>query len=59
MEVLLTCKECGHEELGQSERLLMAKVRMWNHLNRVHPQVTDAFKRVVSEEVATEQHEPA
>jgi hypothetical protein len=59
MEVVLTCKECGHEELGQSERLLMAKVRMWNHLNRVHPAMTDAFKHAVSEETAERQHERA
>lgn len=55
MEVILTCKGCGHQELGDTERLLMAKVRMWNHLNRVHPQMTDAFKSAVEEETAERQ----
>ena len=59
MEVLLTCKECGHREAGDTERLLMAKVRMWNHLNRAHPQLTDAFKQAVEEGTARRQHEPA
>lgn len=52
MELVLICKECGHEEAGESERILMAKVRMWNHLNRVHPEMTEAFKTAVREETA-------
>jgi hypothetical protein len=49
MELVLICKQCGFEEQGQSERLLMAKIRMWNHLNREHPELTDAFSRTVDE----------
>ncbi len=59
MELILTCKECGHEELGQTERLLMAKVRMWNHLNRAHPQLTDAFKSAVTEQTADQEYKLA
>lgn len=50
MELVLTCKQCGHEEKGHTERLLMAKIRMWNHLNRVHPELTEAFTRAVEQE---------
>jgi hypothetical protein len=53
MELILTCKQCGHEERGESERALMTKVRMWNHLNREHPALTDSFKETVAE-TATE-----
>lgn len=49
MELVLTCKQCGYEEHGETERLLMAKIRMWNHLNRAHPDLTDAFKQTVDE----------
>ncbi len=50
MELILICKQCGHEEVGETERLLMAKIKMWNHLNRRHPDLTDAFKQAVAEE---------
>ena len=53
MELTLTCKECGHEERGEVSRLLMAKIRMWNHLNRAHPELTDAFKHAVEQEERT------
>ena len=49
MELVLICKQCGHEERGETERLLMAKIKMWNHLNREHPELTDAFKEAVEE----------
>ncbi len=50
MELVLICKQCGHEEHGQTERLLMAKIRMWNHLNKAHPEMTEPFSRSVTEE---------
>lgn len=49
MELVLTCKQCGHEEVGETERLLMAKIRMWNHLNKAHPALTDSFRGTVDE----------
>ncbi len=54
MELVLTCKQCGHEELGETERALMAKIRMWNHLNRRHPELTDSFKEAVEAEALAE-----
>lgn len=49
MELVLTCRQCGHTEVGDTERVLMTKIRMWNHLNRAHPEQTDAFKQAVEE----------
>lgn len=49
MDIVLTCKQCGWQETGQTERLLMAKIRMWNHLNRAHPEDVEAFSRAVEE----------
>ncbi len=49
MELILICKQCGHEEVGQTERVLMTKIKMWNHLNKVHPELTDAFKEAVED----------
>ncbi len=51
MEIILTCAECGHEEYGSERRVLIAKVRMLNHINRRHPELTDPFKDLVDEEV--------
>jgi len=47
MELILTCRQCGHREAGNTERALMTKIRMWNHLNHAHPALTDAFKQTV------------
>lgn len=50
MELVLTCRQCGHQEAGDSDRMLMTKIRMWNHLNREHPALTDAFSQAVEEQ---------
>lgn len=52
MELTLTCKECGHEERGESTRALIAKIRMWNHLNREHPELAESFRSTVAEETS-------
>lgn len=52
MELILTCNECGHQELGDERRMLMAKVRMLNHLNREHPDTAESFKNLVVEETS-------
>jgi len=43
MELILTCKQCGHREVGTADRALMSKVRMWNHLTHAHPTQTEVF----------------
>ncbi len=36
MEMMLTCRECGHREAGDSRNGLMSRIKMWNHVNRAH-----------------------
>ena len=50
METILTCAACRHIEEGLSRNGVMLKVRMWNHINRAHPELIDRFKEVVYEE---------
>jgi hypothetical protein len=48
-EIILTCVECGHEEVDHERKLLMLKVRMYNHINNRHPVLAERFKEVVEE----------
>ncbi len=48
-EIILTCQECGHEEMDLDRKLLMLKVRMYNHINHAHPVLAERFKEVVEE----------
>ncbi len=54
MDIILTCYECGHQELGSERRILITKVRMLNHVNRVHPHLDESFKDIVIESPADE-----
>jgi hypothetical protein len=47
MEVLLTCRECGHQEWGQAEKEFMNKIKMWNHVRRAHPYLSARDVRLV------------
>lgn len=54
MDIILTCQQCGHEEFGNSERSLITRVRMLNHLSREHPEMAEvdgAFKDLVAEDI--------
>lgn len=53
METILTCAACRHTEEGQTRNGLMLKVRMWNHINRAHPELIDRFKDIVFTESLT------
>jgi hypothetical protein len=37
MKIILTCSECGHQEWGTAEGMLMNKIKMWNHAKKEHP----------------------
>ncbi len=50
METILMCAACRHLEEGDSRNGLMLKVRMWNHVNRAHPELIERFKDVVYSE---------
>ena len=51
MELILTCKECGHQEQGFISRALMVKIRMHNHLEKAHPFVAmaESFADTINE----------
>jgi hypothetical protein len=53
METILTCAACRHIEEGDTRNGLMLKVRMWNHINRAHPELIDKFREVVHSETVT------
>jgi len=36
MRMILTCRECGYQERGNSESPLMNRIKMWNHIARMH-----------------------
>ncbi len=55
METILTCAACRHIEEGDTRNRLMLKVRMWNHINRSHPELIDRFKDVVHSESLTDE----
>ena len=38
-KVMLTCRECGYQEWGVADRGLMNKIKMWNHVRRLHPDI--------------------
>jgi hypothetical protein len=35
-KVLLTCRECGQREIGDTTGRLMNRIKMWNHVQRRH-----------------------
>ena len=36
MKVILTCRECGYQEMGRSDSELMNRIKMLNHIERAH-----------------------
>jgi hypothetical protein len=41
MQILLTCSECGHQEWGSTQKPLMNKIKLWNHVSKAHPTIID------------------
>ena len=41
MKIQLLCNECGYEEWGSRDGLLINKIKMWNHLKRAHPMLAE------------------
>jgi hypothetical protein len=46
MKVLLSCTECSYEEWSSSEKELMNKIIVWNHVTREHPATAEHIMRV-------------
>jgi len=45
MDILLTCRECGHQEWSSTEKTLINKIIMWNHVKKVHPGMATRLMR--------------
>jgi len=46
MKVLLSCTECNYEEWSSSDRELMNKIIVWNHIQKTHPSTAEHILRV-------------
>ena len=46
MQVLLSCTECEYQETGHTEKELMNKIIIWNHVKKEHPQTAERVMRV-------------
>jgi len=45
MNLVLTCSECNYKTGGSTQKQLMNKIVMWNHVKRAHPQTADRIMR--------------
>jgi hypothetical protein len=46
MQVLLSCTECDYSESGNTEKELMNKIIIWNHVKKEHPQTAERIMRI-------------
>ncbi len=46
MQVLLSCTECDYEEVGHTEKELMNKIIIWNHIKKEHPATAERVMRI-------------
>ena len=46
MKIALICTECEYREGGSSEKTLMNKIIMWNHIQKFHPHVAERIIRL-------------
>lgn len=45
MNIILSCSACGFEAVGSSEKELMNKIVMWNHVKRAHAETAEYVMR--------------
>lgn len=45
MRVKLICSECGHQERSSSEKQLINKIIVWNHVKKAHPRTAERIMR--------------
>lgn len=46
MKIILSCTECPYREVGSSEKSLMNKIIMWNHVKRAHSAMAERLMRM-------------
>jgi len=47
MELYMRCHACGYGAVAEESDELMLKVRLWNHVSKVHPTLANRFRDVV------------
>ncbi len=58
MNITITCRECGFQEVGKTENAFMTRVKMFNHVQRRHPAMvttTSRARMLVREHLTTAQ----
>ena len=46
MKILLACNECDYTAWGSSEKELMSKIIMWNHVKVAHVETTERITKM-------------
>ena len=46
MKITLICSECGHEALSTSDKQMINKIIMWNHVKKSHPRTAERVMRL-------------
>ncbi len=46
MHIVLTCSECDFSESSHSEKELMNKVIMWNHVKKAHASTAERIMKM-------------
>ncbi len=46
MQVVLSCTECDYQEVGHTDKELMNKIIIWNHVKKDHPQTAERVMRI-------------
>lgn len=46
MQVLISCTECDYEEWGSTDKQLMNKIVMWNHVKKAHAGTAERIFRM-------------
>ena len=46
MQILLSCTECDYQEVGHTEKELMNKIIIWNHVKKDHPATAERVMRI-------------
>ena len=46
MQVLLSCTECDYQEIGHTDKEMMNKIIIWNHVKKAHPATAERVMRI-------------
>ncbi len=46
MKIILSCTECGYQDWGATQKPLMNKIIMWNHVKKAHAAIAERIMRM-------------